>query len=121
MFCRQPVWRRARRASTLLTMTTLLFVAPVLAAVAAGDPDTGAADSVAAVRTTVLGMPVVTGLWALFGVLALLSGLIVASRGARGARRSAQLVGLDARTDALGAGIIRADGSSVPVRTAPAV
>ncbi len=89
MLCRQPAWRRARRASAFLSITALLFVVPVVSA-AAEAASQGAGDSVAAARTTVLGMPVITGAWALFGILALLAGLIVASRGARVARRPVQ-------------------------------
>lgn len=125
MLCRQPAWRRARRASAFVSMTILLFVVPVMAAVAetgsqgAGSP--GAAESAAASRPTVWGMPVITGAWALFGAMALLAGLIVASRGARAARRSAHPVRLDPQIDAVGAGVTRADGPIMSARTSPAV
>ena len=114
MLCRRPVWRRARRASALVFMTTLLSTIPAMVAAAAtaatGPKGAGATDSAAVARTTVLGLPVITGAWALFGALALLVGLVIASRGARSARQSAHLIGLNPLTDAVGAGIGPVEG-----------
>ena len=94
-------------------MTTLLSTIPAMVAAAATDPQGAAAPgSVAVARTTVLGMPVITGAWALFGALALLVGLVIASRGARSARQSAHLIGLDPLTDSVGAGVGPVEGSN---------
>ena len=70
------------RAATIAAMSSLALVAAATASVAA-DATATAMDSSTAAGYAVFGMPVATTVWLLAGVLAVLVGLIGASRSSR--------------------------------------